>query len=395
MPPTTPDPPTFALTLAAFTWPLQFCAFITATSYILSVITGNVSQVDRLWTFLPTIYTAYFALLPLWPEAPQAFVLAPYVPEELSVYAKDFSPRGVVMFGMVVLWMCRLSYNTYRRGLFNLHDEDYRWSVLRTQISPLLFQIVNLTFIAATQNVLLLLMGIPTYIAVTQPHTGLVMSDYVCVAAMVVILGLEFTADNQQYAYQTFKYSFKGQGKYEEGKQWPGARLQWTSEDAERGFVTKGLWAYSRHPNFACEQAFWWMITLVPVLAPFPPSIPHYSFSDISAVLSDPTLLSLLKSHPKLLFNKFLTEASTFYPILSGVCYSILFFSSTPYTESITVKKYPEAYRAYQKRVGMFSPIGTFEKGVWLRLTGGEKKKREVERVVYGEGKGKERVKAE
>ena len=151
-----------------------------------------------------------------------------------------------------------MSYNTYRRGLFSLHDEDYRWAVLRTQLSPFLFQVVNLTFIAATQNVLLMIMAIPTYIAVTQPHTDLTTSDYVCAGAMLVILALEFTADNQQYAYHAFKHAYLGKAsKYNEAQQWPGARLKWTSEDAERGFITKGLWAYSRHPNFACEQSFW------------------------------------------------------------------------------------------------------------------------------------------
>lgn len=33
-----------------------------------------------------------------------------------------------------------------------------------------------------------------------------------------------------------------------------------TPEDAQRGFVTKGLWAWSRHPNFACEQVTWWIL---------------------------------------------------------------------------------------------------------------------------------------
>ena len=94
------------LTLAAFEWPLQFCGFITAASYIASVVTANVSQVDRLWTFLPTIYTAYFALLPLWPSE-QGFILGPFVPEELREFSKDYSPRAVMMLAMVNLWMFR------------------------------------------------------------------------------------------------------------------------------------------------------------------------------------------------------------------------------------------------------------------------------------------------
>lgn len=34
----------------AFYWPVKFCVTTTAATYILSIITGNVSQVDRVWT---------------------------------------------------------------------------------------------------------------------------------------------------------------------------------------------------------------------------------------------------------------------------------------------------------------------------------------------------------
>jgi len=131
------------------------------------------------------------------------------------------------------------------------------------------------------------------------------------------------------------------------------------------------------------------MITLVPMLAPVPPFVPHYSFADISAVVWNPVTFDLLKSNPRFFFSRLMDFAVPFYPILSGVCYSILFFSSTPYTESITIKKYPKAYAAYQKRVGIFSPIGTFEKKLWLSLVSGEKELKEVDQLVYGTGKGK------
>ena len=105
----------------ALHWPVQFCAFVTTATYVTSIITSNVSQVDRLWTFLPTIYTAYFALLPLWSKSQQAFLI-PYTPAELPQDAiKDYSPRALLMLGLVTLWMCRLSYNTWRRGLFALY----------------------------------------------------------------------------------------------------------------------------------------------------------------------------------------------------------------------------------------------------------------------------------
>jgi steroid 5-alpha reductase family enzyme len=54
------------------------------------------------------------------------------------------------------IWMSRLSYNTYRRGLFSLSDEDYRWAVLRQRMPPWLFQVLNLTFIGVYYSVKLI-----------------------------------------------------------------------------------------------------------------------------------------------------------------------------------------------------------------------------------------------
>lgn len=148
------------------------------------------------------------------------------------------------------------------------NSEDYRWQVLREKIPPWLFQVINLSFVgefdyrymvqhslwrpAVTQNVILFLLGVPTKIAVTQPHTCLGVSDYVLGALGFLTILTEFIADNQQYSYQTFKRS----GKLNPNE-WAGARIAWTMRDAERGFVTRGLWAWSRHPNFFCEQSFW------------------------------------------------------------------------------------------------------------------------------------------
>lgn len=373
----------------AYRWPVQLCIVSTATTYILSVITANVSQVDRLWTFLPTIYTAYFALLPLWPNE-QPFFLCPYSPKDLGwTVATDFSPRALLMFGLVFIWMCRLSYNTYRRGLFSLTDEDYRWAVLRKQLSPFLFQVTNLTFIAATQNVLLLLLGLPTMSASTlQPHTGLALSDIALGSLALAVLALEFTSDNQQYSFQTYKHAFlaseKGKSKvepYDVMKQWPGSRLNWTPEDARRGFVTKGLWAYVRHPNFACEQSFWWIITLMPLLSPFPPC--QLSFSFYFSRL--PSLSELIKNFPKALYpvleeNKPALELLIH--TLPALALTALFFSSTIYTEAITQGKY-DAYKAYQERVGMFKFMTTWQKGLQLAWRG---RKEEVEAAVWGSG---------
>ena len=63
-----------------------------------------------------------------------------------------------------------------------------------------------------------------------------------------------------------------------------------------------------------------------------------------------------------------------------------LFFSSTLFTESISAAKYPEAYRAYQKRVAMFVPFATPVYGYILHLWG---KKEHADKLVYGSSNGK------
>jgi hypothetical protein len=85
-----------------YEWPLKFLVFATSAAYVLSEITGNVSQVDRLWAVLPTTYATYFALLPLWPQT-SPVPLFPYTPASIdSTVVGDFSPRALLMLGLIV-----------------------------------------------------------------------------------------------------------------------------------------------------------------------------------------------------------------------------------------------------------------------------------------------------
>lgn len=86
----------------SFQWPIRFCFCNSLIAFILGVATGNVSQVDRVWTFLPTIYAAYYALLPLWPSK-SPLPLYPFVPETAHPdVLRNYSPRALLMFGLIV-----------------------------------------------------------------------------------------------------------------------------------------------------------------------------------------------------------------------------------------------------------------------------------------------------
>ena len=78
------------------------------------------------------------------------------------------------------------------------------------------------------------------------------------------------------------------------------------------------------------------------------------------------------------------TEAlQTLVPLAPSLALCLLFLSSTRFTESISVSKYPRGYAAYRTRVAMFVPMLTPVWGGLLHLTGG---KAEVEELVWGKG---------
>jgi len=150
--------------------------------------------------------------------------------------------------------------------------------------------------------------------------------DRVFSAILVTLVIVEFFADNQQWCksrpldsstnkcaadrisdYHAAKHEYQKTAKVPPG---------YDQRDLDRGFNTSGLWRYSRHPNFAAEQAVW--VTL-------------YQW----ACFETGTLIN--------------------WTFVGALSYLILFQGSTWLTERITSGKYPE-YKAYKERVGQFVP---------------------------------------
>lgn len=126
---------------------------------------------------------------------------------------------------------------------------------------------------------------------------------------MLLVVVFEFFADGQQWAYHQAKAAYNKTAKVPADK-------RYTREQLDRGFNTTGLFAWSRHPNFAAEQAFWVCL---------------YQW----ACLESWTYINW-------------TCAGAF-------GYLILFQASTWLTELLSAGKYPE-YKVYQERVGKFLP---------------------------------------
>jgi hypothetical protein len=145
--------------------------------------------------------------------------------------------------------------------------------------------------IAIAQSILLAAVSLPYQNVLLTPRSAqsgstwlpsnmnLGWTDFLLAGLTLLDLYIQFMADNQQYSYQTYKHSLKPQttnpdsskpatsaSPLNKDKQGP-FDITWTAKDAQRGFITQGLWAWSRHPNFAAEMTFWGLQGLFPTLA--------------------------------------------------------------------------------------------------------------------------------
>jgi steroid 5-alpha reductase family enzyme len=199
-------------------------------AFVVSTLTKNYSQVDKLWSTLPILYVALTAY---------------HFPE----------PRVILMAVLAILWGLRLSYNFGRKGGFQWKfwegEEDYRWEVLRQKPEfqgTLIWMIFNLAFISFYQLGLVLLMTLPI-VEVIGSAQELYWLDYLIAILFVGFLAIETVADEQQWAFQTKKYALKNAGKV-------------LPPEYAKGFLDRGLWKWMRHPNYMGEQAVWFIFYL-------------------------------------------------------------------------------------------------------------------------------------
>jgi len=203
--------------------------------FIVSTITNNYSQVDKVWSIIPAPYT--------W----------------IVAYQSDFEPRIVLMACLVTFWAIRLSYNFARRGGYSWKFwtgvEDYRWPILRAKPefqAPWKWISFNFFFISGYQMGLILLFTLPALKAM-ESNIPLGIYDYILAIIFIAFVIMEYIADNQQYYYQEEKYRQIKEGEVDNFH--------------KVGFTHTGLWAYMRHPNYTAEQSVWIVFYLFSIVA--------------------------------------------------------------------------------------------------------------------------------
>lgn len=197
--------------------------------FIVGELSGNNSQVDKVWSILPFVYCWIIAV------------------------KGGMHPRLVVMAVLATLWGLRLSFNFARKGAYRLKfwegEEDYRWKILRA--NPMLknrvvWMLFDLIFISGYQNAIVLMLTFPALVCMgsTAPFGWI---DAVAAVLMFGFIVYETVADEQQWAFHSKKWKMLNAGQ----------KLEDLPEPYNKGFNTIGLWNVSRHPNYLAEQSIW------------------------------------------------------------------------------------------------------------------------------------------
>lgn len=203
------------------------CVAIAALCWVLSLVTGEFSWVDRVWSLAPPAYCL--------------------------IVAADLnfgSARVNIMTVLALMWSVRLTANFAVKGGYQPGGEDYRWAYMRGKLSKVQFQLLNVTFICPGQMAIILLFTSPIHQAWVHIDQPLGWLDYLAIVAFLVLLAGESVADAQMLRFQRNK-----------------RRLRDAGLEVERAFMDEGLFRFSRHPNYFCEMGMWLVFYLFAISA--------------------------------------------------------------------------------------------------------------------------------
>jgi steroid 5-alpha reductase family enzyme len=135
-------------------------------------------------------------------------------------------------------WAVRLTGN-WAIGFPGLHHEDWRYPLLRDG-APRVEFLIDFFAIHLFPTLQVFVGMLPVYVAATRPGEGLPWLAWVAFAVGIAAVTLELAADTQMRRFVAGN---------------PGRAMD------------RGLWAWSRHPNYLGEVGFWLSMALFGVSA--------------------------------------------------------------------------------------------------------------------------------
>jgi len=201
-------------------WLDAFIADVLATLvvFVFSRVYRNSSFYDAYWSVVPPLLLVYW-----WSQGGLGLG----------------SLRCWLIAIVVVYWAVRLTAN-WVHGFPGLHHEDWRYPMLRDSAGRWEF-FADLFGIHLVPTVQVFLGMVPAYVAVTRPGDGVVWLTWVAFVVGIAAVTLELAADTQMRRF--------------------------VADHRAGEVMDRGLWGWSRHPNYFGEVSFWLALALFGVAA--------------------------------------------------------------------------------------------------------------------------------
>ena len=181
----------------------------TVVVYIFSLILKNASVYDPYWSVQPIVIC--FAL---------------------AIGKKNLSLSNVILLAIIATWGIRLTLN-WAYTFKNLTNQDWRYTMLKEK-TGIFYPIVNLLGTHMFPTIVVWLLILPVVLSIANNYAFNPLSVPFYLLSIGAIL-LESFSDVQMHSYK---------------------------KKRDANFIRRGLWKYSRHPNYLGEILMWWGVVL-------------------------------------------------------------------------------------------------------------------------------------
>jgi steroid 5-alpha reductase family enzyme len=185
----------------------------TAVTFAFSLIFKNASVYDPYWSVQPPVILVAFAI------------------------GKRLNAFGILLIIAVSFWALRLTANwAYTFG--NLTHQDWRYTMLREKTKKI-YPVVNFIGIHMVPTLVVYMCILPAvYAVLAETSLNVGSALFLCVSLGAAVM--QGIADIEMHKFR---------------------------KNRDGAFIRRGLWKYSRHPNYLGEILMWWGVALSVICA--------------------------------------------------------------------------------------------------------------------------------